>query len=252
MGLEGYYPNLTEKMFAEMSVSASIEHAGEQGRNNEKILMDYLKAHLPTRYSVTTGKVVSADGDQSAQTDIIIVDRLNSPALVTTHGWDLVPVEATVGVISVKTTLNRSEMQNAVDQIASVRRLTARPVKYVNGQKQAVARSQVLRPRGMIFAYKSDWKEATSAESAFQELIGPVPDDFRPNGVCILDQCCIMRKPYSLETRMHTENVCLIFFIFLNHLLETFPPWRVNLEAYFGQFAGGGDGDSVAHDQGNR
>ena len=61
-----YYQRLAEKMLSEVaSISEAISHAGEKGRNNEQVLVDFLKRYLPQRFSVDTGHVVAADGSAS-------------------------------------------------------------------------------------------------------------------------------------------------------------------------------------------
>jgi uncharacterized protein YggU (UPF0235/DUF167 family) len=152
-----FYQQFTEKMLADVkNISAAISHPGEKGRNNEQVLAEFLKKYLPQRFSVDTGHVVAADGTKSSQTDIIIHDRFNTPAFFVGGASVLVPIETTYAVISVKTTLNKTELTDAVKQIESVRRLkNTASFQYSRGvvTKIAATDDAVLRPRGLIFAY---------------------------------------------------------------------------------------------------
>jgi hypothetical protein len=51
------------------------KNPGEKGRNNELVLGEFLNANLPRRYSVSTGLVVAAGGEESDQIDLIVHDR---------------------------------------------------------------------------------------------------------------------------------------------------------------------------------
>jgi hypothetical protein len=237
-----YYQCFTERMLSEAaSISESISHAGEKGRNNEQILAEFLRKYQPQRFSVDTGQVIAADGSTSSQTDIIIHDRFNTPALFLGGASVLVPVETTYAVISVKTTLDRTELADAVKQIESVRRLkNEASFQYSRGvvTKIPATEGAVLRPRGLVFAFKTKWKEVKTIESCFREVLEPIDDQFRPNGVCIIDTCMIRRIPHKLETKVYREDAFLHFFIFLLHLIQSMPGWLVDFEKYFESYGG--------------
>jgi hypothetical protein len=232
-----YYQHFAEKMLSEVaSISEAISHAGEKGRNNEQVLVDFLKRYLPQRFSVDTGHVVAADGSRSSQTDIIIHDRFNTPALFLGGASVLVPIETTYAVISVKTTLDKTELADAVKQIESVRRLkNEASFQYSRGvvMKIPATEGMVLRPRGLVFAFKTKWTEVETIESCFREVLGPIDDQLRPNGVCVIDKCMIRRLPHKLETKTYTDAAFLHFFIFLLHLIQSMPGWLVDFEKYF-------------------
>lgn len=210
------------------SISEEFSHAGEKGRNNENVLAKFLKLYLPERFSVATGQVVASDGTKSCQTDIIISDRFNTPALFLGNGSVLVPIETTYAVISVKTNLDKTELADAVQQIASVRRLkNEASFQYSRGvvTKIAAPEGQVLRPRGLVFAFKTRWRKVNTIDRCFRELIEPIEDDFRPNGLCVIDRCLIRRIPYKLDTRMYEDHPLLPFL----HVSALFNPDHARL-----------------------
>ena len=186
-----YYQHFTETMLSEVeNISEAISHKGEKGKNNEQVLVEFLRRYLPQRYSVDTGFVVSSDGSQSSQTDIIIHDRINTPALFLGGASVLVPIETTYAVISVKTTLDKTQLADAVRQIESVRQLkNEASCIYSRGvvQKVPAPTDSVLRPRGFVFAYKTNWKKIDTINKAFLEVVEPIDDSHRPNGICIID-----------------------------------------------------------------
>ena len=231
-----YYKRFAETMMREVEgISDAVSHQGDKGRNNEQVLVNFLRKFLPQRFSVDTGQVVSCDGRQSSQTDIIIHDRLNTPALFLAGTSVLVPIETTYAVISVKTTLDKTELRDAIRQIQSVRGLENQAsFIYSRGEVMKVPAHSggVLRPRGFVFAYKSKWKTVESINKAFLQTIKELDDAYRPNGVCVINQCLIRRIPFQLETRVHESDPFLHFFMFLLHLIQTMPAWLVDMEKY--------------------
>jgi len=235
--MQRHYAGLAKRMLSELeSISDQMSHSGEKGRNNEAILVEFLRRRLPTRYTVSTGKVVATGGQESGQIDVIVHDRLETPAFVDAHAWSLVPVESVYAVISVKTTLTKPELRDALASLASVRSLprTAASV-LVAGRMEAVAEENVLRPRALVFAFKSSWSGFDGCQSAFVELLAEFADDLRPNGVCVLDQGFLLRKPYTTNVQSYVEHSLLHFFLFLVKAMDGRPRYRTDLSKYFAE-----------------
>lgn len=233
--MKKHYEGLTNRMLSEIqTISSQMSHPGEKGRNNEFVLREFLERNLAKRYTVSTGKVVSVGGHESDQVDLIVHDRLNTPAFIEAHPWRLVPVESVYAVISVKTTLDKGKLRNALKSIASVRVLPrgAAILSFPTGVAE-VPESRLLRPKGFVFAFKSSWNSAGGADNAFRELLPEVDDRYRPNAVCILNQCFIVRKAYSTETLLFPEHALMHFFVFLSQSLERFPTYHLDLSKYF-------------------
>jgi hypothetical protein len=74
-------------------------------------------------------------------------------------------------------------------------------------------------------------------EKIFKEVIGPIDDHFRPNGVCVINKCLIRRLPYALDTRIYSQHQFFHFFVFLLYLIQTMPSWLVDLEKYFESYS---------------
>lgn len=91
------------------AVRASIEHAGEKGRELELDVRALLRSILPAEYGLTTGFIVahSDDGPRlSTQLDIIIYDAVRSAPLLRLNSCDVLPLEAVYGYVEVKASLN--------------------------------------------------------------------------------------------------------------------------------------------------
>lgn len=232
-----HYEGITKRMASEMeSISDQMTHCGEKGRNNEGILAEFLRRHLPTRYTVSTGKVVAVGGLDSKQTDLIIHDRAETPAFVDAHAWSLVPVESVSAVISVKTRLTKDELRESIEGLASVRglpRLAA--VQTSNGQLVSVPETHVLRPRALIFAFESGWATVDGCSTAFVNLLEPTADDLRPNGICLLDQGFVVRRPFTTELVTYATHPLLHFFLFLVKAIDSKGRHQLDLGRYFSE-----------------
>ncbi len=242
-----YYAGLTSRMLSEIStISNRMTNPGEKGRNNEHVLGAFLNDTLPRRYSVSTGKVVAAGGEESGQIDLIVHDRVNAPALVDARARSFVPVESTYASISVKTKLTKEEMRDALESIASARKLPRKAaIRYDTNHKITLREEDTLQPRGFVFGFKSSWTSPKSADNAFRELLRNVEDEVRPNAVCLLDQCLLIRRAFTTETIVFTEHVLLHFFVFLLRTIDTFPRYQVDLARYFDEDYGDVAGDTT-------
>jgi hypothetical protein len=225
--MKQYYEGLASRMISEINtISEAVRHAGEKGRNNEQVLQRFLCNHLPQRFTVSTGKVVSSDGRMSRQIDLIIHDRLWTPALVNAEAWNLVPVESVRAVICVKTTLDKPELKDSMEVIQSVRELPRQPALVEPSAK-------LLRPRGLIFSFRSSWSSSEALDEAFKTLLEGFDDSFRPNAACALDQAFVVRRPFTCATLLFAQHPLLHFFLFLVKTLDRFPEYRVDLDRYF-------------------
>src|SRR5690606_22020378 len=87
-----------------------IEHQGEKGRENELSLSRMIERLAPTRYGVGTGLAFDSGGTQSRQTDVVIYDAIDEPAIFAQTNQVLFPIENVRAFVEVKTTMNKDAM----------------------------------------------------------------------------------------------------------------------------------------------
>ncbi len=92
------------------------QHRQSAGENREGLVRRFLEDHLPSRFGVDTGFVVSSDGRFSKQADLLIVDKENNAPLHSGYRHRLWPVESVYALIEVKTRLSPREMDDAVSK----------------------------------------------------------------------------------------------------------------------------------------
>ena len=107
MDLERFFDSVEDTMLARYQQAEAIRHAGDRGQNRESDLREFLRTHLPSRYGVTKGEVVTKDGGHSHSADVVIYDAMNCPVLYSGK-TAVLPVEGVYGIIEVKSTLSKS------------------------------------------------------------------------------------------------------------------------------------------------
>lgn len=105
---------------------AGAEHKGEDGRFVENLIRSFLSKYLPKELEVLTGFVVrpavkvgkkdknrkNEKDSHSTQLDIIIYNSAHYPVFLRSNDTVIVPPEGVISIISVKKTLNDSDIEH--------------------------------------------------------------------------------------------------------------------------------------------
>ena len=134
----------------------AFDHPGEKGGASETAWVERLRLFLPTRYQVTSGFVIDADGQRSAQIDVIIHDRHFCPLLFEQNAKLFVPAESVFGVFEVKQTLDRGHILYAADKVSTVRRLRRTSTTIVERGERRKPRER-FHILGGLLTYESKW-----------------------------------------------------------------------------------------------
>jgi len=138
---------------------ALTDHGTLVGAGTEHGWYGLLKAFLPGRYGVTTGKVVDSRRRQSQQIDLVIYDTFYSPLLFTLGDATFVPAESVYAVLEVKQTLNGAHLKAASDKVESVRRLHRTSALIPNQFGKEIRKDLDSMPiLGGILTSRSEWK----------------------------------------------------------------------------------------------
>ena len=117
---------------AKLRVTAMSRNPSIKGNSREEVIRDFIRCFLPDSYAIRHGEVFSELNDRSKQVDVIIHDELFSPVFKTADGGILVPCEAVYGTAEVKTRLDKAGWHQALENIASVKRLRRSPSELLD------------------------------------------------------------------------------------------------------------------------
>lgn len=167
-------------------IKNSNPHFAERGAEAEIILLDFLNKHLPKRFAGGSGLIVDYQNNISSQTDVIIYDAENSPVYRKGERVLILPCDNVASVIEVKSSLDKQELKDASEKIASVKKLNKSPITNVD---QPVTFSSLITTKtlGVVFAYESTTSLQTLAEN-LKEFNQSTPSDHWIDLVVVLDK----------------------------------------------------------------
>jgi hypothetical protein len=166
--VEDYWSGVLRRLQSEVDVfNELILHAGERGRENELSFARILAGLIPSRYGVGTGLLIDSEDRYSRQTDIVIYNQADEPAILAQTSQVLFPVECTRACLEVKTSIGTEEIKDAGKKRASVAALNSR------------------NPRKPIYALVG-YKARSHAGSLVRELRS-MKEDHRPDLMCVIN-----------------------------------------------------------------
>ena len=122
--LKGYYESVGAVLRGEASAATIFPNTSDIGMSREKVYVEFLRTHAPVRCNIFLGGFIfDMAGHESRQLDVIVTndttprfDLHNKDG----NGKSFSPIEGTLGVVSVKSTLGQRELEDALLGIASI------------------------------------------------------------------------------------------------------------------------------------
>lgn len=147
---------------ARWAEAEALDHRGLRGHVRERALvLEFLSRVLPPQFRCVSGEVADSHGGRSRQQDIVVFHASRCPPLYTSEAVQVVPVEAVLAVVEVKTELRLSQLDEVVAGARSVKRLKATAYE----RQHLTVRRRKPRgggdPSGRIAAYVVAWKGPT-------------------------------------------------------------------------------------------
>jgi hypothetical protein len=140
-----------EEIATQSAAAGLIQHAGDRGGAREEILREFLATHLPQKYGVAKGAAITKQGQQSHAIDVIIYDAVNCP-IIYAKGTHVLPVEGVYGIIEVKSTISKHELEDAVRKVAEFKRLAPRDLTVIQ-TREYMTMHRPSRPFGAVLAF---------------------------------------------------------------------------------------------------
>lgn len=136
--------------------SAQFKHAVTKGTERELVVKEFLSKFLPSVYAITDGEVIDIYDNRSNQLDIIIYDQSkNFP--VTSGGSSIIPAEALLASIEVKSILNQKAIISSLESAKKLKKnlypYNRKVVMYRNAGEPSDEKARYFY---CIFAYTTD------------------------------------------------------------------------------------------------
>jgi hypothetical protein len=121
--LRKYYLEVAEVLRGEARVCSVLPNPSDVGGTREGVYAEFLTRHLPSRCNVRRGGFLfGSDGSESGQLDLFITTDIAPQYLLSTDGEakSFAPVDGTLGVVEIKSKLDKKELFKALDGIAKI------------------------------------------------------------------------------------------------------------------------------------
>ncbi|OFZ99643.1 MAG: hypothetical protein A3H35_06735 [Betaproteobacteria bacterium RIFCSPLOWO2_02_FULL_62_17] len=206
--LRDYYLSVAAVLRGEADAASVFANTTDVGMSREKVYAEFLKQHAPSKCNVFLGGFVfDEDGAESKQLDIIITTdtapRFNLRNKDGT-GKSFSPVEGTLGVVSVKSTLNRNELFDALGGIASIP-----PTRSLEGRINMQLRIKNYDdwPLKIVYATNGIAPETLLAHINDYYATNPaIPLNRRPHFIHIVGSCLIFRALEGMSLRIRESG----------------------------------------------
>lgn len=120
---------ITSRLDAELQGTDDISHRASKGRARESLLIEQvLRRVLPETVGLVHGaEIACSNGTTSGECDLVVYDR-DMPLLYRADSFTVLPIEAVLGVIEVKSFLSQRELAKAIE---SAHRIKAMPTSAI-------------------------------------------------------------------------------------------------------------------------
>jgi hypothetical protein len=123
--VEQYWAGVLQRLRAEVDVFAKlVKHMGERGRMNELALSRLLESFVAERIGVGTGVLFDTADQQGPQTDVVLFDRANQPAVMAQTTQVMFPLEVATACVEIKTTLTSGDILDCLNKRRRLHELT--------------------------------------------------------------------------------------------------------------------------------
>lgn len=205
--LRKYYLQVAAVLRGEAEAASVFANTGDIGGSREKAYLEFLRLHAPSKCNVFQGGFLfDEDGAVSSQLDIIITT--DTAPRFDFHNKDgggkaFSPVEGTLGVVSVKSTLDKKELFDSLRGFASI------PATRPLGKRVLpLAQIPAYDDWPLKIVYASDgigWQTLVSHLSEFYEANPQVPINRRPHFIHVVGRYYVVRgAPGLLITSRQT------------------------------------------------
>lgn len=199
MTFDAYMRDVAEEMRRK---SAAIRrdfaaHRPSAGSNREDLVATFLREHLPERFGVGTGLIVSHDGEFSNEADLVVFDKLNNSPLYPGVNKKLWPVEAIYALIEVRTQLSPRDVEDVVLKVRRFKKLRRRFRAMRTGL-------YIADSLAIIWSFESP--NPVIVKETLVDALSQVSSNERPDFVVVPDKLVAKSGSYLELSKLGQEN----------------------------------------------
>jgi hypothetical protein len=148
-----------EELLLGFELAARFTHKGLRGSSREEVVADFLSGQIPSRFGVTTGEAIDNGGRRSGQLDIVVFDRHTTAPLLKRGVGDLLPAEALLAVVEVKSVLSQKDLNMAAGAARRISELQPFGQPFVAARTEGADFDGRCRCQYSVVAFKSNLGE---------------------------------------------------------------------------------------------
>ena len=207
--LREYYMAVARVLRGEADAASIFPNTTDIGMSRERAYAEFLRQHAPSKCNVFMGGFLfDDDGAESKQLDIIITTDTAPRFNLNNNdgsGKSFSPVEGTLGVVSVKSVLDRDGLFDALSGIASIP-----PTRSLDGRVNVLLRIPNYEdwPVKVIFATRGVAPDTLLSHLNQHYLDRPnIPLHRRPNFIHVAGSCFIFRAQVGMSLHNRATGV---------------------------------------------
>jgi hypothetical protein len=199
--LRNYYTNVAAVLRGEANAASVFPNPTDIGTTRERIYAEFLRQHAPAKCNVQLGGFLFGfDGNESDQIDVLVTTDTAPRYEFTKSGGEIksfAPVEGTLGVASIKSKLNKRQLEDALNGMAKIP-----PTASLKGRLGlgVTLRNYDDWPYKVIYA-----SEGIDSKTLMNHLVGfykrhpSIPVSRRPNLIHIAGKYAILRFDDTMD-----------------------------------------------------
>jgi hypothetical protein len=141
----------------------AFKHSGTKGTTREGDLRSFLAKQLPARFAIATGEAIDIRGSRTPQIDVMIYDRLEIGPFFVTETDALLPAEALLATIEVKSVLDKGAVEQFAAGTRAVHLLRPYGKRFAFPRSGGAHNDGTPRVQSSLFAFESDLAETNWA-----------------------------------------------------------------------------------------
>jgi hypothetical protein len=193
--LKDYYESVAQVLRGEANAASIFPNTTDIGSSRERVYAEFLKQHAPSKCNVFFGGFLfDRHGAESKQLDVIVTtDTTPRFDLHNTSGAGKAfsPVEGTLLVASIKSTLDKKQLDEALDGIASIP-----PTESLEGRVNPSVTIGGYEGWPLKVVYASDGiagQTLIAHMKAFYDSYPQIPQSRRPDYIHVSDKYFVLR-----------------------------------------------------------